>query len=193
MGKDYQILEVHGVCPETGWPVDESGHLLNAETGPEDGWKTGWKGMKLEELTYPYGSLSYAVGSQDDFICFGFNLIEGFSRNGARAGQWLVMHSVINSETGGFIQDEGYQVIAMFDYDRDELGVVSRALDWCAENGVKHSKKGWNQDPWFFARDVYLEVLAKDTVRDVPYTRTFSDRQRRFGGKTIDKLVGIRS
>ena len=45
--------------------------------------------------TDPYGALYFCVGTADDFICFDYD----------SDGERVRLHSVINSETGAFIQD----------------------------------------------------------------------------------------
>ncbi len=189
---DYNLVEVADRCVVTGYPRDKYGLLLDPDSGPEDGWKNGWKGMKLKELTSPYGSLEFAVGSGDDFYCFDYALVKGI---GINRGHWLVLHSVINSETGHFIDRGDYQIISMMDYDDDALSFVSAALDWCQTNDIKHTKRGWNQDPFYFVRCVRNAVRhhyhrTGQTNSSSPL-KEWSNHAKRFGGKRIDGGVTL--
>ncbi|MHA2022805.1 MAG: hypothetical protein ACTSWQ_04000, partial [Candidatus Thorarchaeota archaeon] len=67
MGSDYHYRESTGIDEVTGYPKDRWGHLLNRHDSNEDG--------EYLELTSPYGSLYFAIGSDDDFICFDWNHI----------------------------------------------------------------------------------------------------------------------
>lgn len=106
---------------------------------------------KLE--TDPYGNLEYAVGSGDDFICFDFACEDG----------WMKLHAVVNSETGSFIEDFGKAAIVRYqDAVAEAVSMTEAALDWCATNNVRLDLKGWNQDPYYFARKV--EETATDST-----------------------------
>jgi hypothetical protein len=110
--------------------------------------------------TDPYGALEYAVGSSDDFVCFDFHQHE----NGD-----FTLHSVVNSETGGFIQDLEHPYRVTEDRAVSEaLGLIDQGLAWGYNNGVRHSKRGWNQDPYFFAREVAAAIARR---HGVPYKR----------------------
>lgn len=107
--------------------------------------------------TDPYGSLEFAVGSEDDFFCFDY----------AVEGRNVCLHAVINSETGSFIMNASEPVTV----DANEAvavaeGMVSEALDWCADSGgdpVEHDCEGWNQDPHYFVRCVQRAVDMVNT------------------------------
>ena len=113
--------------------------------------------MGQARQTDPYGSLSFAVGSDDDFVCFDYHV-------GARR---VVLHAVVNSETGHFLEDFAKVEVRREDAFASAVALVDRALDWCAENGVRLSLKGWDQDPYYFARAVRAD-MAKDYA---PVTR----------------------
>lgn len=146
---------VRDICPVTGFPRDQWQHLLQT-TDPHDGavipdWDK--RGTKLPNFTSPYGHLAFAVGSGDDFYCFDYEVV-----NAGPRGKFIVLHSTINSEGGGFIMDapHGYEVLPVntmaqeADAVRTAFGVVDKALEWCAHNDIKHSTKGWNQNPAYF-------------------------------------------
>ena len=121
-------------------PVNEWGHYLNGQTQETENLPT-----EAEALTSPYGSLDYAVGSGDDFHCFDFAvLLDGR----------VVLHVVINSETGHFIMDTFYGVFSKDEAPEIAMGLCGQAVEWCAENGVRPNMKGWNQDPFYFGRAV---------------------------------------
>lgn len=117
--------------------------------------------MAAEKLTDPYGALEYAVGSGDDFVCFDFHVDV--------AGRQVLLHAVVNSETGSYIEDfeaPGYYAFA--EAPTMAQALVERALDWCIDNELRHSRKGWNQDPYYFVRAV---VAAIARAEGQPYRR----------------------
>ena len=141
----------------------------------------------LAELD-PYGNLSYVVGSSDDFICFDFSIALNPEAHGI-GDDFLIVKATVNSETGGFIQEFGKWVISTGDSPQNELtDIVCEAFNWCIENRVRQSKKGWNQDGWFLVRDA---VLACQNFYGHTPEKGFSARERRFGGKRINRYVGI--
>ena len=192
--KDLGRSVVTKVDPVTGFPMNEYGHLLD-KSDHNGGINPNWrkKGTELWNLTSPYGFLTYAIGTADDFWCFDFAVIKT-RPNGGR--YFLVLHAVINSETGGFIEDGGYEVVSFVPrqaYQRIELQMIEQALDWLNplgdEKPIRHDKRGWKQDPWFFARSVYLATQTGFTGS--PKFTDFSERQRRFGGKRINTFCGL--
>jgi hypothetical protein len=99
--------------------------------------------------TDPYGALTFAVGSEDDFWCFDYD----------RHDDMVRLHAVINSETGSFIMDAEMPVevpaAEAIDYAQ---GLVDQALEWCAENGVIIDVDGWNQEPDFFVQSIRKQL-----------------------------------
>ena len=123
-----------------------------------------------ERLTDPYGSLEYAVGSGDDFWCFDFYVDHPNKR--------VRLHAVINSETGSFIQDaEAPEWWSFGDAPLAAVRLVYAALDWCSDNQLRHTVRGWNQDPMYFARSVARAVATAQGQR-------FAQRVGRKNGKT---------
>lgn len=185
--KDLGFGIVEKVDERTGCPKDRSGYLLNRYSDWDGSLIEGWDklGTKLTNLTNPYGLLEFAVGNGDDFFCFDYNTIRVSSTDG-----WLILHSVINSETGCFIMDDEYLVIPWIEYDMQSLAMVERALDGCAQGGIKHSKSGWNQDPYYFHRVVHIEMCTNlaSSDEEIP---VFSQRQLRFGGKRINRYTKV--
>ena len=105
--------------------------------------------VETKGKTDPYGNLEWAVGSGDDFVCFDYHVEDDY----------VILHSVINSETGGFIQDfEAPVRVPRTEAAKEARSLVEHALDWCANNDVRHSVKGWNQDPYYFVRCVRRDV-----------------------------------
>lgn len=161
VAKELGASDVAGVCKITGYPQDRYGHLLNPisdRTGyPVDKWFV--EGTELANLTSPYGFLQYAVGSGDDFHCFDFTEIDA-----APNGKFIILHSVINSETGGFIQDGEYLVLPC-NTPEEMIAVCNAAkemndaaVSWVAEGEGNHDEEGWNQDDEKFVRDVIKHV-----------------------------------
>lgn len=112
----------------------------------------------MKKLTDPYGHLVFCIGSADDFWCFDYHTHDDGT---------VTLHAVINSETGSFIMDAEPPVrVPASDAVEYARGLVSQALDWCADNEVEHDEKGWNQSPCYFWRSVHCAVT--NTGRAIP-------------------------
>lgn len=126
----------------------------------------------------PYGDLEFCIGSGDDFVCFAYNIEDGRLR----------IESTLNSETGHFIQTFNQPVVvSVGSFEKVKEAVLDEiysAMDWCVENDVKHTKAGWNQDPFYLYREIIMHIMG------VGYYQ-FSSREKRLGGKRIDKLTGL--
>lgn len=156
-------------------PTDEYGHLRDAPTDP-------------------YGNLDCCVGSGDDFYCYDYFL-------GALGGRTIfVIHSVINSETGSFIQDNDYIVVDSVDPKFKGLGdfeaacihavmeAVESGLDWCGENGIRHTNTGWNQDPYYIVRSAARALMLARSDDPIPWAACSKPGwNARFGGTKINK------
>lgn len=134
-----------------------------------DQWKTAspyddepdWLDIKEYPVnTDPYGKLEFVIGSEDDFVCFDYQT--------EPEQEVIILHAVLNCETGSFIQDFSKRAVWPIDNTEGVMAMnaaeaakalVEEALDWCAENDVEHDAEGWNQDPYYFAR--YIESLCK--------------------------------
>ena len=127
-------------------------------------------------LTDPYGILEYAVGSGDDFVCFDYYI----HPNGM-----VRLHAVVNSETGSFIENmqEPFTVGKRYAIN-ESAKLVASALDWCSINNVRHDKRGWNQDPYYFVREL------GHRLKDARY-KNHTIRQQRFGrGEARNSILG---
>jgi hypothetical protein len=160
MEQDYLYRDIAN--HRGGYPVDEWGHLLSKDKQRD--------GQALE-LTSPYGALEYAIGSGDDFVCFDYAILD----NGL-----VALHSVLNSETDGFIQDGQYVVVALDQAPDHALALMDGAFE-----DVEHDENEWNQDHWFFYRSICLDMLREKGV-EIP---DFSDQERRFGGERIEGFI----
>lgn len=130
------------------------------------------KAVEAREATNPYGSLHFAVGSGDDFWCFDYADL-GDNR--------IAVHAVINSETGSFIETIFYGILSKRRAAYELRDLVDRAITWTYENNVRHSKKGWNQDPWYVLRSYLAGMKA------TPY-RNYTANQLRFGKGKDDRI-----
>ncbi len=141
----------------------------------------------LNELD-PYGNLTYVVGSSDDFICFDF--AHALNPEARGIGEdFYIVKATLNSETGGFIQEFGTWVFENGDSPlKNILEIVAQALDWCADNGVKHNASGWAQDPYYIVRTMVLHWHKSIDGADIPQ---ITPRQIRRGGKRINRFVGL--
>ncbi len=142
--------------------------------------------------TDPYGDLEFAVGNGDDFHCFDYAIFEHKKQS------YIVLHSVINSETGAFIQDGEYLVMNLEkDFEGEVLAVarnlVGSALDWCAEGGgdkpIRHSNKGWNQDPYYFVRAVARAIYRHGVQCEALASMSRRASWFRFGSKTLNRAI----
>lgn len=181
---------VHDICPRTGYPRDEHGHLLRTISVRDGSLVEGWDkpGTALYNLTSPYGHLHYATGSGDDFFCYDFAVI-----NAGPRGEWIILHAVVNFETGGYIYGAGYEMLPV--NTEDERRTALRAafnLMNCMDE-VRHSKRRWNQDTQYFARDVAHTLFSMEFQRWNEKCRSWIDwcteRMRRFGGTRIDAVI----
>jgi len=114
----------------------------------------------MKKLTNPYGNLHWCIGSEGDFWCFDYHR----HRNGT-----VTLHAVINSETGHFIQD-AEPPIRLPNQEAIEYAkkLTEDALDWCAENDVKHDKDGWNQSPCYFWRSLHCDISKTGHAIRIP-------------------------
>lgn len=182
---DLGTSEVESIDILTGYPKDKWGHLLNSISHRDGSVIEDWdkKGTRLPNFTNPYGHLEFACGSGDDFHCFDYEHIDAGPR-----GSFIILHSTINSETGCFIEDGRYVVLPVNTMDEERKAIVearvmvSDALDCCDHNFIKHTKKGWNQSPEYFVNAVSRN-LFKYKFEDI------SERQIRFGSKTVEKII----
>lgn len=184
--KDLGCDTVNGIDPLTGYPKTAYGHLLDPldhQTGRKV-WGWSKRGTKLYHFTNPYGFLAYAVGSSDDFHCFDFKQIQDLYGK-----HWVILDATLNSETGSFIDGAGYYVLSIENAEKRREVVrrawvmVTDAIEWMGWQDIRHDVRGWNQDPFFFARDVARELFA-DSFDD-----RISTRMMRRGGKRIDRIM----
>lgn len=197
--KDLGTQKVTDICPVTGFPKHEK-WLLNPlshyDGRPVENWDK--PGTELVNLTSPYGFLYYAAGSGDDFYCFDFKVI-----NAGPRGEFIILDSTINSETGHFIQGGSYRVMPCNSSHERRIALaeakdmVDSACDWIGEHGMRHTKKGWNQDPWYFYRSVAAALFehqfsrykhCKKCKRGFSHD-VVSERQMRFGSKAVDAII----
>ena len=146
---------VHDICPVTGYPRDEWKHLLQTTSLRDGAVIPDWDkpGTELPNFTSPYGHLEFAIGTGDDFYCFDYEKV-----NAGPRGLFMVLHATINSETGGFIMDapNGYEVLPINTMAEQSAAVraafclMDEALEWCCHNDIRHTVKGWNQNPAYF-------------------------------------------
>lgn len=182
--KDLGTGEVASIDPTTGYPVDDYGNLLDP-MDENDTLFTDYDkpGTELYNMTSPYGFLEYAIGSGDDFLCMDYRTFH--TDKGTDPGDYIILDAVRNSETGSFIERSSYEVLPINNegQKREALERVRYVMDGAFEE-VRHSRKGWNQDRWYFFRSV-AHALFPEAFANIKT----SDRQFRFGGKRMDKIV----
>jgi len=189
--KDLGTGTVAGIDPITGYPMDRWGHLLDPAS-PDDGRPIeGWDkpGTELPNFTSPYGHLHFAVGTGDDFHCFDYARV-----NAGPRGEFIVLHSTVNSETGCFIEGAGYEVLPVNSMDEKQraiceaFGMVDRAEEWLiwGDKPLRHSKSGWNQAPQSFAIAVARNLFP---WRFEPKGKPISERAIRMAHKAALKIA----
>lgn len=77
--------------------------------------------------TDPYGTLSFTIGTGDDFHCFDYL---------ALPGGYIALHAVVNSETASFIQDASYAIVPLGEAQATIETMIEAAWDWCREGEV---------------------------------------------------------
>jgi len=184
------------ICPLTRYPRDEYGHLLDPfdhkDGAPVPDWNK--KGTKLWNLTSPYGHLAFAVGSGDDFHCFNYATI-----NAGPLGEFVILHAVINSETGSFIDGASYEILPANSVG-EKIAVisaaesmVSNAEEWCGWNDVRHTTRGWNQAPCYFvnavARNLFGYAFQKYSRKKDGLVSAVSEREIRHSSKRVQRIV----
>jgi hypothetical protein len=106
--------------------------------------------MNDETETDPYGHLTWAIGSSEDFWCFDYHSHEDGT---------VTLHAVINSDAGHFIADAEPPCTLPADQAVAEARrLTESALDWCSAHDIEHDTEGWNQDPSYFWRCVESAV-----------------------------------
>jgi hypothetical protein len=98
----------------------------------------------ISPITDPYHHLTYVIGDGDDFVCLDAAIRDD--------GQ-IEVNSVVNSETGGFI-------------DRFQFDIVP--LDQALSCAEAHIDKAWN---WIYNNDMRLS--NDDLIESENNTRTF--------------------
>ncbi len=157
---------------QDGVPYDEYGHALNSTELYDANGRTKDRQAATEarEITNPYGSLHFCVGSGDDFWCFDFaELADGriavhVAMNGS--GSLEQLHYGIHDKEEGFRQLRHY---------------VDEAVSWVVDCHMRHDRKGWNQDPFYVVREYLRSVL-----RVLPFAN-YADKQLRFGTGPSDR------
>lgn len=102
----------------------------------------------------PCGELAWTVGSDDDFVCFDYDIDPD--------AKIVYLGSTVNSETGSFIQDFlPDQAVSYADditapYEA-ALALFSAGIDWCIDNEVEYD----DADIAEFARAVHAAVTGE--------------------------------
>lgn len=101
------------------YPVDQYGHAGEIQYDVDrDAW--------FLVTTDPYDQIAYAVGNEDDFVCFDYLILEAH----------VAIHATINSETGSFIDTFEYAVVPWADAVDVAQNMVDLAVEWAHENDV---------------------------------------------------------
>lgn len=106
-------------------------------------------------LTSPYGALEYGIGDEDYCIVFDYGILP----NGT-----IALHSVVNCESGGFIQNCDYQIVPLNEAEEVARWMVDSGYDALAENDLVNDVEGWNNTVEKFVEDVKRCIaLRKDS------------------------------
>lgn len=121
------------------------------------------QGEEADALCDPYGELEFAVGSDDDFVCFGFSLLDD--------GR-VYLDAVVNSETGSFIMGFETATVPRERAVSAARGMVDRSIEWAIADGAVGGMSAslslleWDQDPLYFVRCV--EAAVSGSSEEVP-------------------------
>ena len=180
---DLGSQECDHICKKTGLPATSYGHLLDPTSHKTGRTLKVRPGRKYWNLTNPYGFLQYVMGSGDDFVCMDFAWVKN------KTGLWYIIDGTVNSETGCFIDGFYYAVVPIEEAVSHAMNLTDAAVNWCCDNGLRHTLKGWNQDEYFFYRSVYLSVANKERKKlPIP---DFTERQSRYGGARINRFCEL--
>lgn len=149
---DYLMIDVarSETINGTEVPIDSDGHYLNADDWDQE------RG-KARALTSPYGSLQFGIGTgeeDEEDLMFAFDHAE------LPDGK-IVLHSIVNSDTGGYIEDDCYVVLDPVEAIAYAQQMVDTALERLAEAGLTHDAEGWNQSPAYFVASVFAHVIPQ--------------------------------
>lgn len=161
MGNDYHMRDI------------DSWELINGIEVPKDqyGHYLAWTEVSLDrkqarDLTSPYGTLHFAVGnSEGDEECDGdFTVFLDYAE--LPDGR-IILHSVVNTESGSYIGDGSYLVVSREEAANAACIMCDDALEAVSANEVRHDGEGWNQDPYYFYRSVENYVNGGCESHDV--------------------------
>lgn len=196
MSRDYPMVKIAKwkSVNKVMVPVDEYGAYLD--------WREV-DGEYARTLTSPYGSLHFAVGfdsenwdEETERKLYGDDGLEDFKPK-APDGDWMMcfdwaelpngkilLHATCNSDSGGFIMDTDYDVVARSKAVGRAMYMVGLASDLAFENGGWHDEEGWNQDPYYLPRSIaaYLGIepyasMTNDQLRHGPYPEDLNKRR----------------
>lgn len=129
----------------------------------------------------PYGHLAWGIGDEDDFVCLDWGTIEVVSGADVKA-TFFIFQSVVNSETGSFIMEYGYEeMVKPEDAVRVAIGMVDWAYEWCYDNEVEIDHPGWNYSGYRFVEDVKRAVGDTTTVTPFPGSKQEEEKDEWFG------------
>lgn len=162
MSQDYYIQKIDNW--KDGIPFDEFGHALRIdEMYDKDGNETEDIQVATDalELTNPYGVLAYGVGDDDYFFVFDYGTV---------GEDKIALHSTVNSESGGFIDCAGYEIVHYLEAKDVAQRMLDAAFEALSENNVRN--RGWGKTGYKFVEDVrkesisiYKELKVKESTR----------------------------
>ena len=156
---NYQNIARWEILNGIDVPLDEYGHYLD--------WRSvaSHDKSQAKELTSPYGLLKYAVGnSAGDEECDGdWTTFFDFAQ---LPDHRIVLHSVVSTESGGYIGDGEYLVVIPENAYRDAFDMVNNAEQGVLYNEVRHDEEGWNQTTCYFPRAI--QSYLKDGHTCIP-------------------------
>ena len=106
-------------------------------------------------LTSPYGALEYGVGDEDYCIVFDYGVLPN---------NMMALHSIVNCESGGFIQNCDYKIVPFDEAVDTAQWMLDIAMDTLFENDIENDVEGWNNTGEKFVEDVKRCIaLRKDS------------------------------
>ena len=177
--KDLGTGVVHDVCPITGYPRDQWGHLLDPHEDRRE-LRLGIfeVGQELYNLTNPYGHLHFGIGDDDTFLCMDYQTIVV---DGGKT--FLIVDGTFNTESGGYIGNAFYEIIPVnSDKERQTaLNIVRQIVSYSVPDDTPHDPAGWNQEEDYFVRAVENHL----------FDRGWNDEDMRWRNRGLAKQVEV--
>lgn len=128
------------------------------------------------DKTDPYGRLSHTIGTGDDFVAIDYHVFPDLS---------VQLHAVLNSETGGFVQNFREPVrVPQSDALEAAQQLTDEALEWMAETGrgPEAAPEDWAESQKEAHR--LIQAIGRELYPD------YDERVQRDAQDMVERLIG---